>query len=272
MKDHLETLIRRHDPLRARNVVREYLQARVLRAMQGAGAMTALAFQGGTCLRFLYSLPRYSEDLDFALEGNREAYALPKYLKAVRTDLGAENYSVELRLREHRAVHGAMVRFPGLLHELGLSPHPSETLAIRIEVDTNPPHGADCEISLVRRHVTLRLFHHDRASLLAGKLHAVLQRSHAKGRDLYDLVWYLSDPDWPAPNLALLNAALRQTGWTGGELTARSWTGPVAERLEALDWKQATADVRPFLEEQDDLDLITSENALRLLARSGSTG
>jgi len=272
VKDHLEALIRPHDPLRARNVVREYLQARVLLAMQRAGAMTALTFQGGTCLRFLHSLPRYSEDLDFALEGSREAYDLPKYLKAVRADFGAESYRVELRIREHRAVHAAMARFPGLLHELGLSPHRSEALAIGIEVDTRPPDGADCEISLVRRHVTLRLFHHDRASLLAGKLHAVLQRGYAKGRDLYDLIWYLTDPDWPAPNLSLLNAALRQTGWTGAELTARSWTEPVVERLEALDWERATADVRPFLEEQGDIDLITSENALRLLRSPSRSG
>jgi len=270
VKDHLEALIRRHDPLRARNVVREYLQARALRAMQGAGALTALAFQGGTCLRFLYSLPRYSEDLDFALEGDRTAYDLPKYLKAIQAELAAEDYRVELRIREHRTVHGAFTSFPGLLHELGLSPHRSEALSIKIEVDTNPPKGASCEISLVRRHVTLRLFHHDRASLLAGKLHAVLQRGYAKGRDLYDLIWYLSDPDWPAPNLLLLNAALRQSGWKGDELTHRSWTEPVAERLEALNWEQALADARPFLEEQDDVDLVTRDNALRLLARSGA--
>ena len=270
MKDHVKALIRPHDPLRARNVVREYLQARALRAMQGAGALTALAFQGGTCLRFLYSLPRYSEDLDFALEGDRAAYALPKYLRAIRAGLAAEGYEVEVRLREHRTVHGAWARFPGLLHELGLSPHRSEALAIKIEVDTNPPKGADCEISLVRRHVTLRLFHHDRASLLAGKLHAVLQRGYAKGRDLYDLIWYLSDPNWPPPNLSLLNAALRQSDWEGDELTPRSWTDPVAERLQALNWERTLADVRPFLEEQDDIDLITRDNALRLLARSGS--
>ena len=112
MKDHLKALIRGHDPLRARNVVREYLEARALRAMQRAGAMTALAFQGGTCLRFLFSLPRYSEDLNFALEGDRTAYALPKYLKAIRAELATENYRVELRLREHRTVHGAFDALP----------------------------------------------------------------------------------------------------------------------------------------------------------------
>lgn len=142
MKDHLEALIRGHDPLRARNVVREYLQARALRAMQNAGAMTSLAFQGGTCLRFLYSLNRYSEDLDFALEGDRTTYALPKYLKAVRAELAAENYQVESRIREHRTVHGALMRFPGLLHELGLSPHRSESLAIN-----RPHHPRPCAAS-----------------------------------------------------------------------------------------------------------------------------
>ena len=50
---------------------------------------------------------------------------------------------------------------------------------------------------------------------LAGKLHAPLRRSHAKGRDIYDLLWNLSDPNWPQPNLVLLNNALAQTNWEG---------------------------------------------------------
>ena len=187
MKDHLEQLVRGHDPLQGRNLAREYLQARILGALQRAGAMTALAFQGGTCLRFLFSLPRYSEDLDFTLEREPADYSLRRCLRAVRAELSAERYDVDLRVRDQRrAVRSAVVRFRGVLHDVGLSPHPAEVLAVRIEVDTRPPAGATTGVSLVRRHETLRLFHHDRASLLAGKLHAVLQRPHAKGRDLYD--------------------------------------------------------------------------------------
>jgi hypothetical protein len=52
----------------AGNLAREYLQARTLLALQQAGAMIPMAFQGGTALRFLFGLPRFSEDLDFALE------------------------------------------------------------------------------------------------------------------------------------------------------------------------------------------------------------
>ena len=266
MKDHLRALVRGCEPLRGRNVVREYLQARILGALQRAGAMTSLAFQGGTCLRFLFALPRYSEDLDFTLEGDPSRYALRRHLQAVRTELSAEQYRVELRVREHRALHRAVVRFPGLLHELDLSPHASEVLAVKIEVDANPPAGAGLEVSLVRRHTTLRLYHHDRSSLLAGKLHAVLRRPCTKGRDLYDLIWYLSAPGWPAPNLSLLNAVLHQSGWDGEEMAPDSWRHRVRGRLDALDWERAAADVRPFLERQEDVELVTKANALGLLA------
>ena len=266
MKEHLKTLVQDSAPPQARNLVREYLQARILRAMQRAFAMSSLAFHGGTCLRFVFSLPRYSEDLDFALEQNRERYSLADYLKAVREDFAAERYLVEVRIRESRTVHSGLVRFPGLLHELGLSPHASEVLAVKIEVDTNPPDGAVTEAQLVRRHVMLQLHHHDRATLLAGKLHAVLQRPYTKGRDLYDLIWYLSDPNWPPPNIDLLNAALRQSDARLGTMNATTWRAAVAHRLDAMDWRKAVLDVRPFLENPDDVAILTKDNALRLLA------
>ena len=270
MTEHLERLVGGLGPLRGRNVAREYLQARILGSLQRAGAMTALAFQSGTCLRFLFDLPRYSEDLDFALERAPPEYSLRNCLRAIRVDLSAEGYDIDVRVRDRGVVHNAVVRFTGVLHAIGLSPRPAEVLAIRIEVDTNPPPRAATEVTLVRRHETLRLYHHDRASLLAGKLHAVLERPYTKGRDLYDLIWYLADRDWPAPNLSLLNAALRQTGRSAAGLTAQSWRAAVAERLEALDWTRAAADVRPFLERLDDAALVTKENALRLLAPHGS--
>ena len=267
MKDHLRSLVRAEQPLRGRNVAREYLQARILAALQRAGAMTSIAFCGDTCLRFLYNLPRYSEDLDFTLDGTRDSYDLRRYLRAVRSALSAEGYEVHLQVREERPVHSAFVRFPGVLHELGLSPHAAETLAIRIEVDTRPPAGAVTETTLVRRHETLRLFHHDRASLLAGKLHAILQRPDAKGRDVHDLIWYLSDPDWPPPNLSLLAAALEQTSGPHKPLTSETWRSAVAERIESLDWTRIVDDVAPFLERTADLDLLTRETAVDLLRR-----
>jgi hypothetical protein len=156
-------------------------------------------------------------------------------------------------------VASAWIRFPGLPHELGLSPHPAQILSIKVETDTRPPTGAGIATSIVRRHVTLNICHHDKPSLLAGKLHAVLSREWTKGRDLYDLVWYLADRTWPAPNLVLLNAALAQSGWQGPAMTASNWREELRQRTAALDWERVRADVRPFLERERDIALVTAE-------------
>ncbi len=223
MKEYLAAQVRTSDPIAGRHVVREVLQAKVLSSMQRVGAMIPLAFHGGTSLRFLYSIDRFSEDLDFALERPGRGYDFRAYLRAARVDFEREGYTVDIKANDRKVVHSAFLRFRGLLHGLGLSPHRTETLAIKIEVDTRPPAGAVLETTVVRRHVTLQLQHHDRASLLAGKAHAVLQRAYTKGRDIYDLFWYLSDPDWPAPNLVMLNHALAQSEWEGPELSSGNW-------------------------------------------------
>jgi predicted nucleotidyltransferase component of viral defense system len=267
MKERLREILRGRDPgLAARNLVREYLQAHVLGALQRAGAMVPLAFQGGTALRFLYGIRRHSEDLDFALERPGAGYDFRGYLEAIRADLDREGYRVDLgRTSDRKVVHSAFVRFPGLLHEMGLSGHREEALSVKLEVDTRPPQGAVLETTVVRRHVLLRIQHHDRASLLAGKLHAILQRPWPKGRDYYDLVWYLSDRDWPAPNLVLLNNALAQTGWNGPALTEANWVEAVRARLRSVKWETLAADVKPLLESPEDRELLTRETVVPLL-------
>ncbi len=250
----------------ARNLAREFLQAAILAALQRAGAMVPLAFQGGTALRFLYSIRRYSEDLDFALERAGAGYDFRGYLHAVRADLRRDGYDVDLaRVSDQRVVHSGFVRFPGLLHELGLSGHREEALSVKIEVDARPPAGAGLETTVVRRHVLLRIQHHDRASLLAGKLHAILQRPYPKGRDFYDLIWYLSDRAWPPPNLVLLNHALAQTGWTSAPLSNTSWVPAIRARLRSVRWEALAADVGPLLESAEDRALLTRETITSLL-------
>jgi hypothetical protein len=157
--------------------------------------------------------------------------------------------------------------FPDLLYDLGLSKQRSEVLAVKLEVDTDPPAGAGLTTTVVRCFVMLQLQHHDQASLLAGKLHAILQRPYLKGRDIYDLLWYLSDPTWPPPNMILLNNALVQTGWQGGALTVSNWRPLVLKRLRRMNWSNTLADVRPFIEPGFDLGLLTLENPERVLGK-----
>ncbi len=266
MKDLLLTSVRDEaDALRKRNRAREFLQARILLSLQDHGAFGDWAFVGGTALRFLYDLPRYSEDLDFSLRAPDCDTRLTSIMKAVKSDLAAEAYDVEVRAREQRTVAAAMIKFTGLLYELGISPHRSETFVVKVEIDRNPPEGAGFTTRLIRKQYLLHLMQYDKASLLAGKLHAVLTRRYTKGRDLYDLIWYLASSDWPAPNLTLLNNALRQTGWEGDALTGDSWRKAVAGRLKTVAWPQAKADVAPFLERSQEVSLITWETFERLL-------
>jgi predicted nucleotidyltransferase component of viral defense system len=266
MKAYIQHLLRDGaDPIASRNIIREYLQARILESLQRTGAMIPLAFHGGTALRFLFAIPRYSEDLDFTLERTNSNYDFQAYLRHIQDEFTKEGYEVGIKLNEKKKVNAALIKFSKLLHEFGLSAHRDEVLTVKIEVDTNPPAGAELDTTIVRRHVTLRLQHHDRASLLSGKLHAIFQRSFVKGRDLYDLMWYLSDPEWPNPNLVLLQNALDQTGWNGSVPEESTWRDILFQRLGKIDWQRIVADVKPFLERATDIELLTRENFDKLI-------
>lgn len=274
MKETIETIAgRAQTTAEAALLVREYLQARILQSLQRAGAFEGWAFLGGTALRFLYRLPRFSEDLDFSLTkargtGQSTERDFTKYLEAVKNTFESEAYTVNIRKHSDRVVKSAFIVFPGLLYEIGLSSHREQKLSIKIEIDTNPPPHASFRTSLVRLHVFLHLLHYDKSSLFAGKLHAILQRPYVKGRDVYDLIWYLSDPDWPDPNLPLLDASLVQTGMNLTDSQVTDWRTLVAERIAAAEWKGVVSDVRPFLERSEEIAFLTKENVLDLLGVS----
>ncbi len=120
------------DPTQALNWMREYLQARILSELQANGEMIPLAFHGGTALRFLYQLPRYSEDLDFALERPDRGYDFLGYLEAIKTKLTLEGYQIATKYSVEKIVHSAFLSFPGLLFEFGLSPHPDQNFSIKL--------------------------------------------------------------------------------------------------------------------------------------------
>lgn len=266
MKDYLKQQIETvSDPHYARCLVREYLQARTLECLQGQGAFVNWAFVGGTALRFLYSMPRFSEDLDFSTiaPGIEDRFA--EYMEKIKSRFLAEDYAISVKVNCGKTVRSAFVRFNGLLYELGLSPLRSEVVSIKVELDANPPAGVKLETSIIRRHCLLNLQHYDKSSLLAGKLHALLTRRYTKGRDVYDLMWYLSDRSWPRPNWLLLNHALRQTAWAGPEVTEENWHRFLADRISQLDWNKVIADLKPFLEKQEDLLLLTAPNLLKVL-------
>jgi hypothetical protein len=247
------------------NVLREYLQSRILGQMQETGAFVPLAFMGGTALRFLYGIGRFSEDLDFTLERDREGFAFRDMLERVDSGLRREGYDVRVKVNDAKTVAKADLGFGGLLFEAGLSAHPDEVLWVKLEVDTDPPAGAGLSVTTVDRFGLLRLQHHDVSSLFAGKIAAVLAREYTKGRDLWDLMWYLSQTPRLEPTAILLRNALLQTAPALAEETSRDWRAALRLRLETVDWDDARRDVAPFLEQSRDIALIEHSTFTGLL-------
>ena len=139
-----------------------------------------------------------------------------------------------------------------------------QILSIKVEIDTKAPRGAVSETGIVNRHAMLSLRYYDLPSLLAGKVHALLTRKYAKGRDWYDLLWYRAKRPPIAPNLEQLQNALDQTRGKG-VFDAKNWKRDVAEKVKAIDCASLVNDVKNFLERPEDSALLTEENICSVL-------
>ncbi len=251
------------DPSNKLNLLREYVQAMVLRSLHESEAFVNLAFVGGTALRFIHSLPRFSEDLDFSLE-RKSGYTPEKWMKKVKHDLALAGFDAKVSWADKTTVHKSWIKVAGLLKEAGLAAMPDQNMSIKLEIDSRPPSGAITETGIVNRHALLSLRYYDLPSLMAGKAHALMTRQYPKGRDWYDLVWYRAKRPPVEPNLEQLQNALDQTQGDG-VCTASSWKLYLIERIRALDCAVLVEDVRSFLERPEESALLTQENILSIL-------
>ena len=265
MKDYVIELTSRQTGLNAKlNIMREYLQAYILRIMHDRGEFRRTAFLGGTALRFLYGLQRFSEDLDFSLT-DTNGHSFIDLVKNIKEEMILAGYEVAVTYNDRKNVQHAFVRFSGLLYEAGVSPLKDQKFSIKIEIDTKPPEGAVLKTEVVNKYFPISFLSYDIDSLFAGKLNALLSRKYTKGRDLFDLGWYLSKWKDLTPNLKLLQNGLKQTGWAKDMPNNQNWKGFIYDVVEKTDWKKVKQDVENFLENPKDLSVFTKENVLALI-------
>lgn len=248
-----------------RHTLREYLQNYILFLMQKIGMSISLYFVGGTALRFLYRIRRYSEDMDFSAGKDWISSDLSGFAKKISNHLEKAGYSFTVKLTQVKKVQKIKIGFVGLLHEAGLTHRKEQKLNIHIDIDLNPPGGWTGQKTIVDVHLPVVLQHYDLPSLFAGKLHALLMRSYTKGRDVYDLFWYRTKHRELRPNFLLLNNALGQTRGDFVKISEENWLKISARRIRELDWKSVENDVLPFLEFRDDFSSFTQENLSMLL-------
>ncbi|MFZ5801208.1 MAG: nucleotidyl transferase AbiEii/AbiGii toxin family protein [Candidatus Omnitrophota bacterium] len=234
------------------NRCREVLQIAALKMLYDKGFTNQLAFVGGTELRVLYDLRRFSEDLDFSLV-KPEGYNFPKLVSSLTHEFGLYGLTVEAKPKEEKTVHSVFLKFRGLLKELGLAPLKAQVLSVKLEVDSNPPPGGKLTRSLVNKTYVFYLTHFDLPSSFATKLCACFFRKYIKGRDFYDLIWYVGRKI--KPDFLLLNNAIAQTQKQNFGINESNFKEFVLERLKKVDFSQAKKDVERFLEDKTELKL-----------------
>ncbi len=240
--------------------LREIMQEIALLGLWRSKFFEKGAFYGGTALRVLYGLDRFSEDLDFTLLGKNEGFDLADHSEALKRELASFGFSVEIESRAKPA--GAAIQSAFLKAD-------TRTQMIT-EVDTDPPAGFTTEIRYLLRPVPFAVKTLSLPDLFAGKMHAVLCRewkSRAKGRDWYDLVWFAACH--PEMRLSHLEQRMRQTGhWAGpASLTEADLRGLMARRIDKIDIDQIRGEVEPFVKDPAVLAVWSKEFFLDVASR-----
>lgn len=238
-----------------RHALREVLQAHALFRVGVSRFASNLVFLGGTALRILYDLPRYSEDLDFDLRDSMaEKVDFPILAEEIAAYFQRRGVSCAAKVSIRKPVWKARLVFPGLPFRFSLSPHRTEALSIKFEVDSRPNRLSRMETSVINRYgLIFPILRRDLPSLMAGKICAALKRPHVLARDFFDLGWFLSRKT--EPNYEYLAS---ETGiGAPGEMVRR-----LQERIEAVDLKKLAAALEPFLVQPEAALLISHLNDL----------
>jgi predicted nucleotidyltransferase component of viral defense system len=236
------------------NATKEILQEVTLYALWRAKFFDVALFQGGTSLRILHGLPRFSEDLDFMLAERDPAFDWTPYLSSLLEtfkEFGIASKAIAKGDMEKR-IRQAVIKDTSVANQLDLSfadRHPDKKIKIKLEIDVAPPAHSGEGYTFLDFPLDYEVRHQDLASNFALKIHALLCRGFVKGRDWFDFSWYVGKG--VSPNLEHLEAALLQFGpWIGNKdlHVDRPWLQEqLTAKISSITWKDAAKDVERFL-------------------------
>ncbi len=252
--------------------LREILQQTALLGLTRHHFFEHAVFYGGTALRILYGLDRYSEDLDFSLLKPDLDFNFSPFLEGMNRELGAFGFELDVAIREKNSETGIWSAFlKANTFSLMLSMyektkikgiHPDQKIQIKLEIDTTPPlDHLPLESKLVKNPVPFYVSTYTLADLFAGKMHAVLCRNwqrRVKGRDWYDLVWYIQKGT--PVNLVHLRKRMEQTKhlFLGEKFGEKELLERLHKRIDEIDWGLAKSDVALFIADKSRLDIWSS--------------
>ncbi len=239
--------------LEENHAIKEILQDIALYGLWRTGFFEVAAFQGGTSLRILYGMTRFSEDLDFILKVPDSEFNWLVYLQGMLgyfEEFGLKSQVLN-KSRMDQRIKKALIKDSSICNQLNLSffrGNPRQTQKIKLEIDVDPPDSSGFEYSYLDFPLDFEVCHQDLSSNFSLKIHALLCRPYLKGRDWYDFNWYVKKG--VQANLAHLQAALFQWGpWAHQKIDLNiEWLKHELTRKAArIDWPAAADDVRRFL-------------------------
>ena len=261
------------------NAIQEIIQEIALLGLWRSKFFEHAAFYGGTSLRILYGLNRFSEDLDFSLLNPDPTFDLLPFLKAIEEELEISGLKVSV---EHKIKHptesirsaflktGTLETFIriGLDESLKRHTQSNEVIKIKLEIDIDPPLGFSTEIKHLMKPIPFSVRTYTPQDLFAGKMHAVLCRPYkvrVKGRDWYDFIWYVAQGF--SLNLAHLENRMRQSGHYSSEnpLSKKDFLDLLQKKITGLDIQATKEDIRRFIQNPRDLDGWETEFFISLL-------
>ena len=193
----------RRNPYHFEYMLKEYFHYRILEIIFSSEYASMLSLIGGTNLRILHHIQRFSEDLDFdCFQLSREEFL--QLTDKVITRLREEGIKVEAEDKEKDFKITAFRRsviFPGLLFEWGLTGHRGKKLLIKIECEPHHSIYKPVKPIIQKFNVFTQIFTPHPGILLSMKTGAVLERG--KGRDYYDFIFLsgITDPDFGYLNM-----------------------------------------------------------------------
>ena len=183
-----------------RAIIREYLQSKILFELYNKPDSRNLSLIGGTSLRILRGLDRFSEDLDFdnlGLSFNK----IKKYFEEIAKSFEREDFKIEFNFKKTNDSGIGNLKFLNLLFSLGITKHKEEKLNIKINY-TTPKIKPETEVLILSEFgFTQAVITNTEDFLLTQKTRAALTRKGIQPRDFYDIVWLLSRGTKPAKKL-----------------------------------------------------------------------
>lgn len=233
--------------------LKEALQSLVLDFIYNHPLYRGLNFYGGTCLHVIYDLNRLSEDIDL---DNSMDVGLENFVD----DLSDHFHKIlsyrDLSLKYQESRQGIIrvtLRFP-VLYELGLSPHKDEMLHLKVEISQHH------QVAVIKRTPVIHFgrsivpSHFSLETMMAGKMIACLERSFQvgktavaiKGRDFYDLLWFMQQRIQP------LEQKLENDG--AKRYSVKSAMLELHEKVKIIRHKDLKIDLLPLFEQRAFID------------------